>query len=552
VVVAGGGLAGITAALRLAERGCRVTLYEEKDVLGGDVASRNLDGGGAIDVYPHMFQSWYRNFWKLLEDVGVDGEERKRRFTEFTSFYQLRPLEGKSLEFTKLTDAYSAGHMLENLFSGIGPPADMFVFGYAGLDLLAELLNPTVLLENMSLTGFLGSRPYMTKAAIEAYETYITRVWAVPGYLASAEDCRTYLTYCYAEPEEPSWLTKGPAAETIIAPLLAALRKQKVGVELHTRVTEVRCKEGKVQQITTESTHWNDEEHAWIAPGKPKTEPVENLVLAVPGTTLAKLVRRGRAGRRIVDFEPRLAQLSRLSSQRVPILYLAFKRKLKDMPAAPVGLFGSKLNLTFTDISKLWSNTKEFGRRTVLAVSCSEPYALAGRRPEEDGHAIMKELARYLPFSPGRKWKQSPDIDWQLTRYHPNSDAQLTLNLIGTDIWRPAASCPRIPNLFFAGDFCQHEVGLTTVEAAVASGQAAAREIVRARRLGAPVEVLKPRTLPDEVYVWLRYAWAPAVLAAKMWSMLGKPVGSPGEEEESLWRYLLTPGRPARHRAPED
>jgi phytoene dehydrogenase-like protein len=295
VAVAGGGLAGITAALRLAQRGYKVTLFEEKDVLGGNIASRNVGHGNVIDVYPHMFQSWYRNFWKLMEDVGVDSKARKKSFTPFSSFYQLR--EKEFPKSTKLTDPYSAKHMLENLSSGVAPAADMFVFGYASLDLLAELLNPTVLLENMSLTGFLGSRPYMTEAAIKLYETYITRVWAIPGYLASAEDCRDYLTYCFAEPEEPSWLTTGSAAETIIQPLRKGLDDVKVDIRLNTRVKEVKCSKGKVQSIEVESTRLDEGGYAWADSGGRKTEAVDDLVLAVPSTTLADLVRSAAPGK---------------------------------------------------------------------------------------------------------------------------------------------------------------------------------------------------------------------------------------------------------------
>ena len=39
---------------------------------------------------------------------------------------------------------YSPWHMIQNMFSGVGPPADMFVFGYASIDLLAEKFNPTI------------------------------------------------------------------------------------------------------------------------------------------------------------------------------------------------------------------------------------------------------------------------------------------------------------------------------------------------------------------------------------------------------------------------
>jgi phytoene dehydrogenase-like protein len=44
VVIAGGGLAGLVAARRLAEQGADVTLFEERDTVGGRVRSREVDG----------------------------------------------------------------------------------------------------------------------------------------------------------------------------------------------------------------------------------------------------------------------------------------------------------------------------------------------------------------------------------------------------------------------------------------------------------------------------------------------------------------------------
>jgi uncharacterized protein with NAD-binding domain and iron-sulfur cluster len=88
VTVAGGGLAGLTAALRLAQRGYRVKLYEQKAILGGDLGSRHEPDGVDLDVYPHMYLSWYQNFWRLLEEVT--GEDRKERFRPFRTVKQLR------------------------------------------------------------------------------------------------------------------------------------------------------------------------------------------------------------------------------------------------------------------------------------------------------------------------------------------------------------------------------------------------------------------------------------------------------------------------------
>src|SRR4051794_19718918 len=144
VAIAGGGLAGMAAALRLAPRGYRVKLYEQKSMLGGNLASRPTHGGGDPDVYPHMFLSWDHNFLSLFDDSGGD---RGTAVPPVSSGQQLK--RGDSPRFSGLTDGYSPRHVIQNLFSGVGPPADMFLFWYATIDLLAEHLNPTILLDDV-------------------------------------------------------------------------------------------------------------------------------------------------------------------------------------------------------------------------------------------------------------------------------------------------------------------------------------------------------------------------------------------------------------------
>ena len=118
-IVIGGGLAGMTAALNLKKLGYKVFLYEEKGMLGGNVASREIvrkkDGESFYyDVYPHMYQPWYRNFWQLMKEIGLQmaeieeepqnegetgGKERGfNGFRPFRTFYQLRPREKQETE----------------------------------------------------------------------------------------------------------------------------------------------------------------------------------------------------------------------------------------------------------------------------------------------------------------------------------------------------------------------------------------------------------------------------------------------------------------------
>ncbi|MEA2484039.1 MAG: hypothetical protein QOC55_1986 [Thermoleophilaceae bacterium] len=513
MTVAGGGLAGIAAALRLAQRGYRVTLYEQKSMLGGDLASRPAAEGAELDVYPHMFLSWYHNFWTLLQDAGVN---RDAGFVSLNSVKQLG--RGDYPRFKSLTDAYSPRHMFQNLFSGIGPPADMFVFWYSTIDLLAERLNPTMLLDDVSVTGFLQARPYMTERAAEACNNFITMVWAVPSYLASAADYRTYLAYSVSSYKPPGWLANASAQQLMIGPLTDALEAAGVEVQTKVQLTRVSCTAGRVTEIELQRSDFDPHTYTWVPEGEAWTEDVDELVIAVPPESLSALVRTGAPGHRLVEAVPRLAELSRLRSQRIPILHVYFTRKLRHIPVEPVGLFESKYALAFTDISQSWSGEPSFANKTVLSLSASDAYGLPGTTATDDAFAMLKELAEYLDFDPGARWGESTDIDWKSTRYDSNTDAQLFVNETGIDAWRPHAACAEVSNLSFAGNFCANTIGMMTVESAVASGLDAARVIVERRGLGPPIEITQPASSWDLACVGLRYMYGPSAYMAKAWS----------------------------------
>src|SRR3954447_12094102 len=512
VTVAGGGLAGMSAALRLAQRGYQVKLYEQKSMLGGNLASRPTPYGVDLDVYPHMFLSWYHNFWQLLAESGVD---RDASFTEIESVKQLK--EGDYPRFTGMTNGFSPRYAFQNLFSGVAPPADMFVSWYNTIDLLAEGLNPTMLLDNVSVTGFMQARPYMTERAAKTCDNFITLVWAIPSYLAAAEDYRTYLAYSVTNYEPPCLLANGPALDRVIRPLTTALENANVEIHREMQLTGLSCSNGRVTDISFTPATFDPSTYSWVPTGTELTEPVDELILAVPPQALSDVVRTGAPGHRLVEAVPKLAELARLRSQRIPILHVFFKRKLRHVPREPVGLYESPLALAFTDISQAWPGTPGFADHTVLSVSASDSYALPGTGADDDGYAIVRELADYLEFDPGTGWGDSPDIDWSRTRYESNTDSQLFINETGIDVWRPAAQCAGISNLCFAGNFCQNRIGMMTVESAVASGLEAARAIVK-RRGGEPVDIIEPSAGNDLLYVWLRYAWAPYAVAAKAWS----------------------------------
>jgi hypothetical protein len=103
VAIVGAGIAGLTAALRLAERNYDAMIYERRSHIGGQLGAHTHSaedfgktpyiGGRAHrpDTYHehcyHVFLNWYHNFWQLTADIGVP---RERHFEPRTSVRYLR------------------------------------------------------------------------------------------------------------------------------------------------------------------------------------------------------------------------------------------------------------------------------------------------------------------------------------------------------------------------------------------------------------------------------------------------------------------------------
>ncbi len=75
VAVVGGGLAGLSAALRLKEAGARVELFERSRLLGGRATSFEIDGV-EVDNGQHVFLACCEQFIGFARSVGMEHELR--------------------------------------------------------------------------------------------------------------------------------------------------------------------------------------------------------------------------------------------------------------------------------------------------------------------------------------------------------------------------------------------------------------------------------------------------------------------------------------------
>jgi hypothetical protein len=541
VAVVGGGIAGLTAALRLAQSGCNVTVYEKDSNVGGNLGGDRDPQGNFHEVYPHMFGEWYDNFWRLVGELGLS---RERDFEHRPTLAFLKAGEFPNLEL--LTNNGSAASALANLTSGIIPAPDMFLAAYSVIDILSQNFSGKGLTNEQTVNGFLTSRPYATENMLKMHDMIITNIWAVNSYLTSALAYQSFAKYQFRRPTPQCWVLIGDAYSKLISPLVERLKSLGCDIRTNAIVRHVTVKNGRADRIC-------------VMEGSVKDVEVENLILAVPPARLAQLVMSAEtpevgapeapdAGDPIASVLPNLSELRRIRSEPIPVYDVAFKRRLEGIPNYYVSLLDSLFEITFVDVSQPASD----GDNTVLAVAVSDFYSLpddavepdaADAAPVESKHGptpappihhvdylsaqaqqtakflILKELNRYLPFRLGDRWGDpKSDVDWDKSFYRSNKDHPLFINEVGSQEWTPKVWDRRLPNVYFAGDYVDNPIMIATVEGAVVSGLQAARELARREEIDAKIEITLPESYPESLMALCKIGLAPYAAVAKCWS----------------------------------
>jgi predicted NAD/FAD-dependent oxidoreductase len=521
VAVAGGGVAGLTAALRLSQRGYKVTLYEEKPWLGGNLGS-HARNGVYHDIYPHMYSNFYVNFWDIVEnDRGMRRDQSAR--TDFESRDSFKFLSRDDAHYRELKNAVSLDlrTLWGDLFSGVAhsSPLDMYLYFYSMLDLLAHRFHIRGLL-SLSVNGFVRSRPCATEQVAALHDAIVMFIWSVHAAGTSMSSYQNFYRHTFGNVTPLLWLLKGRLQEKIIGPLEKKLDDLKCKIHNSTRVTQVVVDGERVSEIWLQETDFDWDKHKVKPKGtaRPAEDPFDYLVLAVPPGALGRLAVSGKQGCRITDRLPQLAHAAKhLPAEPIAVLDLYFTRRLKDIPCENVLITDSDCYFSFIDISQLWRDPR-MEDVTALTLAASDYWALPSDNDLENAHHMIRELHRYLPdFDPGPEWGKSKDIDWERSHYQSNKDDVIFITQVGSWDWRPETHYRAIPNLFFAGDFCRNKIDMATVEAAVTSGLNAAVALQQAELRGEPIGILRPPTPSDSTLRAMKLLMAPSAYAAKWW-----------------------------------
>ena len=490
----------------------------------------------------HLFCNWYRNFWALMDQIGL---EKCEAFTPHDTLIHLfpgtAPIAKRARTLTRLSAVQTAG---DNLLSGAASVPDLAAWFYSMADLVSQPINPGRYLDQTSVHALLRSGWYATEQSAQFHEFLLAKAFAVPPYLSSAYAYQAYINYTLTDPDPMLWILNGNSYHALFNTFEERLRGyDKFTLELGTTVTTLEEARGRITGFKIRpsdifgSPRDPDDGKMLVDPAIKDTDPgfePDYVILAVPPAALAELAGPLRQN------VPGLSSVRKLQSGVTAALDLYFKRTLHDIPKSHVVLRGSRYGLTFVDNSQCWnpSDPNIKGREdphhpgqkfTCLNVAITDFYKIEGLKKPEAIGLVIEDLAEFLDFKPD-------DIDYSRTYLQMNTNEPLFLNEVGSEPWRPGTRT-EIPNLFLAGDFCENEIGVVSVEGAVVSGLLAARAVqARAREDShqgtladvdplwandealTPIEVLRPNTYPGVNTTALKLILTPYAVAAKAWA----------------------------------
>jgi zeta-carotene desaturase len=460
VIVIGGGLAGLSAGVALADAGCRVRLFELRPFLGGRATSYVLPDGEHVDNCQHVTLGCCTNLEDFYRRVGSAD---KIKFFDRLLFQDPQGRTG-SVQAGILPAPF---HTL-GAFATFAPLtlADKRSIGRAMFDILRAKGHTTDLDEpgGISMLEWLRRRK-QTPGAIE-------RFWRV--VLVSALD--EELDRCDARygvdvfwkgflSNRTGYRMGVPAVP--LADLYdgckGEIEKRGGEVNLRTPLRAIHLAKSAIEKVEFDGG---------------RTETADAYVFALPHGALADVL-----SVECKQLEPSLANIDKIHAAPITGVHLWFDREVMSEPF-----------LTTLDTTTQWifNKTALYGRQNgsgmdegqYLQLVISASYDLLQKPRQEIIDLCLAEVRQFLPAAK----------DAKLTKATVIKEAAATFSPVpGVDRWRPKQQTA-IAKMFLAGDWT--DTGWpATMEGAVRSGYLAAEAVLRV--LGRRKAYLQPDLPPN-------------------------------------------------------
>ena len=495
VAILGGGVAGLTAAHELAERGFDVVVLEARDIPGGKARSLPVPGSGVGDRADlpaehgfRFFPGFYRHLPDTMRRIPVAGGSVVDRLTGATRIL-LAQAGGRNEVIAaahapeSLEDLTVLSRFLFQVMTGLGIPPEEHAW------LMERVLT------------------LLTSCEERRYQQWERQSWWV--YVRAeerSEAFRRFLadgltrTLVAARAREISARTGGlilaqllfdltraggradrvldaPTNEAWIDPWVAHLRSLGVDLRLRTPVQGLSVRDGRIAGVTTSAG----------------TVTADHYIAALP-VEVIRLV----AGPDVRALEPRIAALDRLVTRWMNGVLFYLDRDLPLVHGHAIYI-DSEWALTSISQAQFWHGVDlaRYGDgrvKGILSVDVSD-WQAPGRRTgkvaaqcsrEEIRTEVWGQLADHLndgaePVLDDRhvlSWFLDPAIEFPNPSGATNAEP-LLINTAGSWADRPEAAT-RIPNLLLAADYVRTHTDLATMEGANEAARRAVNAILAA------------------------------------------------------------------------
>jgi 15-cis-phytoene desaturase len=508
VAVLGGGVAGLSAAHELAERGFRVRVYERKPVLGGKARSVPVPNSGGNGRQPlpgeHGFR-FFPGFYKHVTDTmrrtpyGAHGST----FDNLSAATRILLARAGQTEITWLarcpTTLEDFRAFLMELFTPLGVPLDELNFFISRLLIVATSCPERRLaeFENIRWWDFIAA-PRMSKT----YQAYLGQGLTRSLVAMRAEESSARTVGCtqlqllnglIAPDRLFDRLLSGPTNDVWIYPWTQYLKK--LGVEFYpgTRVVGIETDAARVTGTMVESA------------SGPSLITADFYIAALPVEVMAALMTD-----QLKRAAPSLANLEKLATRWMNGIqfYLAKDQPLVNGHAI---YLDSPWALTSISQRQFWANVdlSQYGDGTVrgiLSVDISDweaPGLVLGKPAREctaeqikdevwaqlkqhlnDGGTMLIDDANLVA------WFLDPDIEFPNPSTATNAEPML-INTAGSLQYRPEAQV-ELENFFVASDYVRTYTDIACMEAANEAARRAVNCLLLASRSSAPPARLWP------------------------------------------------------------
>jgi geranylgeranyl pyrophosphate synthase/uncharacterized protein with NAD-binding domain and iron-sulfur cluster len=538
VVVLGGGVAGMSAAHELIERGFEVVVLERRGIAGGKARSvrvthdRHGTSGHQLADNPtgpvrhrlpgeHGFR-FFAGFYRHLIDTmrrtpSFDGRNVADHLVPTTriGFTQYgKPSFTICAAFPRIPS--DAGVLLRNVLQALGPineltPDETAFFGARFWQILTSCGERRLgEYERTSWWDFVDAErrsPAYQKFLATGFTRSLVASKARKASARTVGDMFMQMMLTIADPTGGSTdrVLDGPTNFVWIDPWRHYLESHGVQYLTEAEVEEIACEGGRITGVAVRRN------------GKRTLMRGDHYVAALPIERMAPLVSAS-----LLAADPALGNLRALAENVEWMNGVQFYLH-RDVPTAHGHVIHIDTEWALTSISQLqfWRNVvpDQFGDsdvRGVLSVDVSDwtapgsdgrPAAQCSR--EDAVREVWRQLKRSVNFDQDllrdedlHSWFLDPDIEVDPARsgYLRNLEP-LLVNLVGTWALRPEATTA-IPNLFLASDYVRTHTDLATMEGANEAARRAVNGLLDAVDFGGARCELWPLHEPEILAPW--------------------------------------------------